>query len=89
MRTNSDKISYETEKLYREAEAGANRFNLMIITVLLVFSAASEILNEIGVFTLDKTVMRIFLISELLLFGIPMLAFLIHDVWKKKTPKIS
>lgn len=78
----------ETEKLFVEAEADANKFNIYCLTILCFIVIISEILNEVGIFKVPMIVMRLSTILDVLLFSIPMIVFLIHDKIRKSNDSI-
>lgn len=65
----------ETRPLYIAAEASANKFNLKCLTVLCFFVLLSELLNEVGVFSVNVTVMRSSAAVALILFFLPIGVF--------------
>ena len=67
------------EALYQKAEARANRFNLKCLALLIVLSLLTETLNEIGIFTVEKAVMRCSISLAVLLFALPRVIVFIHD----------
>lgn len=78
----------EREALYIEAEADANMFNLKCLMVLCIFVVLAEILNEIGVFEIPLTFMRISSVIEAVILAVPLIAFLVHDKILKKPDSI-
>ena len=84
------KISKEQDRLYRSAEEEANRFCLTFLIFLLIFSALSEVLNELGMFAVPKNAMRINMAVSALIFMVPLSFRLINDrILKRKPPMIS
>ena len=73
----------EQELLLLEADADANRFNLKCMAVLAFFSALSYVLEMLGLFSLPERIIRFSATSGTLLFALPVLIYLIHDVWRK------
>lgn len=71
-------------KLNREAIRDANHINMYIMFSCAVMSILSEILNEIGIFNMDKVVMRITISIVFLLFISPFVIHVISDHILKK-----
>ena len=65
--------------IYRSSEEAANKFNLRCILVLLFVSVASELFNEFGLFQLPKDIMRVSITVVIMIFAVPLFAFLIND----------
>ncbi|RIA75747.1 HD domain-containing protein [Anaeroplasma bactoclasticum] len=72
------------EKLYLEAEKKANLFNIYFMGIMAIISIIAFILNEIGVFNLNKSIVRISLSCVIVFFLIPVLAYLIGEKALKK-----
>ena len=82
--------SAESRLLYTKAESDANRFNLKCLAVLCFFVLLSLLLNEAGLFTVNKTVMRFSAAIAFLLYFLPICVHLIHDrIMKDKAPVIK
>lgn len=77
-----------SDDLYIEAEADANLFSLKCLMVLCFFVVLSEILNEIGMFEIPLTFMRISSAIEAVILAVPLIVFLVHDKWLKKPDSI-
>ena len=58
-------------KLNREIEADANKFNITVIILMALMSVACEVLNNVGVFLVDKNVMHIGMGIALIFLLIP------------------
>ena len=82
------KISKEQNRLYQSAEEEANRFCLNFLIFLLIFSVLSEALNEFGMFTIPKNVMRINMAVSALIFMVPLSFRLFNDTILKRKPSI-
>ena len=80
-------LSFEKEKLYREHEADANRFNLRCLVVLCIFVIICELLNELRIFIVDLAVMRFATVFGFFFLFLPVLIWLIYDcVFRKWRP---
>ena len=73
----------ERKALYQSAEARVNLFNIKCLAILLLLMLATESLTELGVFTAEKAAVRLCAAAGTVLFGLPVLVYLIHD----KTPR--
>ena len=82
------KISKERNRLYQSAEESTNRFCLNFLVFLLIFSALSEVLNELGMFTIPKVAMRINMIISSLIFLIPLSFRVVNDRILKRQPSV-
>ena len=76
------------ESVYLEAEKNANVFNVFAMLFLAFLSLIAEILNEFGLFTIERRVMIPIVCILSFLFLFPGLLVLIHDVLLKKEQKI-
>lgn len=74
--------------LYLDAEQSANRFNLVVLTVMCFLIILTEILNELGAFRVEKYVLRPCAAVCVLLFATPVVWHLLHDVVKKIEPRL-
>lgn len=72
------------EKLYLEAEKKANLFNIYFMGIMAIISIIAFILNEIGVFNLNKIIVRISLSCVIVFFLIPVFVYLIGKKALKK-----
>ena len=68
-----------TQSLYLTYEAKTNLFNLKCLGILSLMAALSVLLNEIGLFKVDRLVIMTFL-------SVTVLFYFIHDYILKKTP---
>ena len=75
-------------KLNREIEADANKFNITVIILMALMSVACEVLNNVGVFLVDKNVMHIGMGIALIFLLIPISFYLVHDIFMKKETSI-
>ena len=76
------------ESLFKYAEKKANIFNVYCLLVISFLGLIVEVLNEFGIFALDKTVARLTTI-QLVFWGIiPYFIYLIHDKFLKKENSI-
>ena len=73
---NNDVFKYEEKK--------ANIFNLYCLLIIGILGFLAMILNEFGVFTLDKNTMRATMIQLFIVGSVPAFSFFIHDRVLKK-----
>ena len=71
-----------------EMEAHANVFNLKCLAVLCGFSLLCGLCNIIGIFIVEAWMMRIAVGLSFMSFALPIIVWLIHDSFRKKTPSI-
>lgn len=69
----------ERKALYESAEARVNLFNIKCLAILLLLMLATESLTELGIFTAEKAAVRLCAAAGTILFGLPVLVYLIHD----------
>ena len=74
-----DVTPQERETLYQNAETRVNRNNLTCLGVLILLALFAEAFAELGVFTLEKTVVRMSMAVSILLFSVPILTHAVHD----------
>lgn len=72
------------EKLYLEAEKKANLFNIYCMAIIAIISSIALILNETGIFMLNKNIVRISLTSVVAVALVPISIWLINDKGLKK-----
>ena len=77
-----------TEALYTDAEERANRFNLKCIAVILACTVVCVLLNEIGVFIVDRVYLRVSMLLCALFCCVPVLVWLLLDRIKKTQPSV-
>lgn len=75
----AEPLREERKTLYESAEARVNLFNIKCLAVLLVLMLATESLTELGIFTAEKAAVRLCAAAVTILFGLPILVYLIHD----------
>ena len=80
--------SKNLKRVDTEIEADANKFNTFVILMMAVMALACEVLNNIGVFEVDKVVMRVGMGTALAFLLVPLAFHLVHDVIQKKNPSI-
>ena len=78
----------DKHSLYVAAESNANIFNLKCLTVLCLFVLLSVLLNELGLFTVNKPVMRVCAAIAFFLFFLPIGVHIIHDRVVKRGERI-
>ena len=71
-------------KLNREAIKDANHINIYILFACSLMAILSELLNELGIFTMDKVIMRITISIVFVLFVTPFIVHLISDHYLKR-----
>ena len=77
-----------TEALYTDAEERANIFNLRCLELLFVFEVICVILNEVGVFTMERMHMRVSMLCGALISMTPVSIWHIHDRVLKRQPSV-
>lgn len=75
----AEPLREERKALYESAEARVNLFNIKCLAVLLLLMLATESLTELGIFTAEKAAVRLCAAAGTILFGLPVLVYLIHD----------
>ena len=63
--------------LYKYAEKKANKFNIYCLLVMSLLAIIAEILNELGVFALEKSTVRICMLVVVVISLMPAILFLI------------
>ena len=76
---NAEPLIKERKALYNSAEARVNLFNVKCLAALLVLMLTTEILTELGIFTVEKAAVRLCAAIGTVLFNLPGLVYLIHD----------
>ena len=71
-------------QLYKYAEKRANRFNMICILVIGILGLVVLLLNEVGVFTAEKLIMRLAMIELFIHSLVPLGIFIVHDKLLKK-----
>ena len=74
----AEPLREERKALYESAEARVNLFNIKCLAVLLLLMLATESLTELGIFTAEKAAVRLCAAAGTILFGLPILVYLIH-----------
>lgn len=74
--------------LLLESEATANRFILRFLGVLCILALAVLGLTAFGLFKIDMRVLLPSTLAAFALFLLPIAAFFVHDVIRKRTPSI-
>ena len=69
---------------YKYAEKRANRFNMICILVIGILGLVVLLLNEVGVFTAEKLIMRLAMIELFIHSLVPLGIFIVHDKLLKK-----
>ncbi len=75
----AEPLREERKALYESAEARVNLFNVKCLAILLLLMLATESLTELGIFTAEKAAVRLCAAVGTVLFGLPILVYLIHD----------
>ena len=68
-----------TEQIYSYTEKKTNRFNMYCLLVINLLAILTIILNDIGVFSQDKSLIRFTMIELIIANTIPYATYLIHD----------
>ena len=79
--TEQDKKNFETEQrsIYIETESNANKFNLKILVVVMLFVLIAAVLNRVGIFLAPRMTMTVCVIVSAVCFLTPVIIFIIHD----------
>ncbi len=77
-----------TEALYTDAEERANRFSLKCFAVILACTFVCVLLNEVGIFIVDRVYLRISMSLCVLICCVPLLIWLVHDRIRKRQPSV-
>ena len=74
----------KSDQLYIQAEANANRFNIICLTLLAALSVLVIIFNEFGVFKVERKIVLYSIIPTVVCFLLPITVYLINDKILKK-----
>ena len=74
----------ENNLIYEDSEVKANKFNVYCLLVIALLSILSLLLNEIGVFTLNKLLVRSSMLFMFFFASTPAMILFIHDILLKK-----
>ncbi len=77
-----------TQALYTDAEEKANRFNLKCMAVILACSVVCILLNEVGIFVVDRVYLRLSMLPCALFGVVPIAAWLVRDRIRKLQPSV-
>ena len=81
---------FDRDSIQTLNDSDANKFNIRCLAVLSALSVISELLNELGVFKVDRRAMIPAMALTFALFFAPVAIYLIHDrVRKKGTPVVE
>ena len=83
MKNNQEAIEYS-----KKAEALVNKFNILVLTGIFVAGIFALVLNIVGVFKVDQLVMSIGTIVASIFIIIPVLIYVIHDLFMKNKDTI-
>ena len=75
------------QQLYVDAESRTNWFNLNVLAIIIVMALLCVLLNELGLFKVDRFVMIPAIVLAIIFFSTPILFRVIHDGILKKRPK--
>ena len=78
----------KSDPLYIKAEANANRFNIICLTLLAVLSALVIVCNEFGVFKVERKLILYSMIPTLVFFLLPLAVYVVNDKILKKEHSI-
>lgn len=77
-----------TEALYTDAEERANRFNLRCLVILFFSSFICLALNEVGIFTAERFLLRVSMFSGAAAALTPVAVWFVHDRLMKRQPSV-
>ena len=77
-----------TEALYTDAEERANVFNLRCFGILFFCALVCLVLNEVGVFTAERIIMRVSMPGGAAVSLVPVAIWFIHDRLLKRQPSV-
>ncbi|MBQ3928405.1 MAG: HD domain-containing protein [Clostridia bacterium] len=86
---NSIENMTSNQELYVDAESRTNWFNLNVLAIIIVMALLCVLLNELGLFKVDRVVMIPAIVLANIFFSTPILFRVIHDGILKKRPKYS
>ena len=81
-------VEKQRDELAIIADSKANLFNLRSFIAIIVLATIGLVLNEIGLFTVTKYIMRIVIAASSLIFATPILIYVFHDKIFKQKPSI-
>ena len=81
-------LNAERDDVYIIAEANANVFNIKFLAILAITAAGSVLLNDVGIFTVERKIIIPVMLTAMVCFLIPFLIYFIHDKIMKKTPSV-
>ena len=81
------KIEFNEEG-FKVAEKSANIFNMYALILMSFFAIVALVLNDIGIFSASKSVMRPSMITCVVLFILPFMMFVVNDKILKKDKSI-
>ncbi|MBO4433772.1 MAG: HD domain-containing protein [Clostridia bacterium] len=81
-------IAKKDKDVYTFAEINANIFNIKCLGIIVFAAVFTTILNDLGIFTVEKRVMVPMMFITVAFLLVPMLIFIIHDVIREKSPTI-
>lgn len=73
-----DKHQYQ-DPTYELALKNANSFNLKCLVVMIALSIIAFVLNIFGIFKIDMTVMIVVISLDVVLYGVPLIYYFIHN----------
>lgn len=79
-------MDFEENNIYAAAEASANVFNLKMLVFMAILTAFSELLNDLGLFWVQRSVMLPVVLLSSSLFLILPAVWLVHDRLLRKYP---
>ncbi|MBO4216642.1 MAG: HD domain-containing protein, partial [Clostridia bacterium] len=69
----------KTDPLYIQAEANANRFNMICLALLAALSSLVVVCNEFGVFNIERKIVLYSIIPTFICFLLPLVIYLVND----------
>ena len=82
------KKPYTREEIHTLSDANANLFNLKRLGVIAGLALVVILLNEFGLFVVEKTVLGSSMALAAAIFLLPVCIFLVHDKLRKKQPPV-
>ena len=84
-----DTIGYnESQSLYTEAEVSANRYNLACLGILATLTIVVYLLNEFGLFSVERNTMLYSMLVAFISFITPVVFYFIHDKLLKRENRV-
>lgn len=69
-------LNAERDDVYIIAEANANVFNIKFLAILAITAAGSVLLNDVGIFTVERKIIIPVMLTAMVCFLIPFLIYI-------------